>query len=324
MSDAAGEFTGDEHEARVALALASHPGDVLTGYMVGEHSAVGALRYAADVAAGSLSAGRQLEVWAREVTARLDPVLTREVLEDAERDEVRFLIPGDAQWPARLDGQIGPAPLAVWVLGDPDRLRPELTRPEIALLGTGSPSFPGTMAATRLAADLTADGYGVLAGGSSGIPGAAVEGTLALDGHPVLVLPGQARPPRAYRHDPVLEEAAESGVVIAELAAEDGYLATQHASRDRLLLPLADAVILAEAGQDDPNVQTAREAIGYGIGVGALTSRPDGGHRLVQEGVAARIHGAGDVSELLENIDEHITGAREHLTRTPAADGLTR
>lgn len=326
MDDRLREFTGDPLHARVALALAPSPGDVLTAYMVSDNGPVGALRYAADFADCGLSGSDQLDAWGREIMTGFDADRTRAVLDEIEHEQVRLLTPDDLEWPARLDGHhASPVPLAVWAVGDLTRLQPDLSRPEVALLGTRSPSFPGTMAVTQLAADLAADGYRVTAGGTGGIGSATVEGTVTVGGQPLLVLPGRDSRPLAYRHDPVFEEAADTGAVVAELTAPDRSPAGQHASRDRLLLPLVDAVVLVETPDADPDLVTARTALGYGIGVGAVPGYSGaGGSRLVQDGLALPVSSTGDVDELLEHRDVHIDDARAHLTRTASVSELIR
>lgn len=73
MADVVREFLGDDRRARIALALASQPGDPLTSYLVEENGPAGALRCASDFAAGIIDAGAQLNEWARDLMTRFDP-----------------------------------------------------------------------------------------------------------------------------------------------------------------------------------------------------------------------------------------------------------
>lgn len=314
---AVNEFTYDDVEARVALALASQPGDPVTSHMVAEHGPRGALRVMADLADGTMAGSRQLETWGQNMMRMFDPELTRDTLADAEHEDARLLTPDDPEWPARLDGQVEVAPLALWAVGDLSRLQEASRGPEVALVGTTNPSLSGSMTTAQLAADLTTAGYGVASPGGFGIGGAAVDGTVAADGHPLLVMPGRCKRLRAFRHDEVFEEAAESGLILAELAITDGDAATQIESRNRVLVPLADTIVLIEADADDLEMQTVRGAITHGIGTGVVLGPHRGGgcERLLQEGLAVQVHGAEDVSQMLDHINEHAWITQHHLNR---------
>ncbi|MFD1861027.1 hypothetical protein EHW97_13885 [Aeromicrobium camelliae] len=304
MTDVVREFLGDDRRARIALALASQPGDPLTSYMVDKNGAAGTLRCASDFAEGVTDAGAQLNEWARELMTRFDPKLAREVLDELEHTDARILTPADPEWPSQLDGQNSVAPLAIWVAGNLSWLGAEAGRAAVAVLGSTSPSFAASLAATRLAAELTAEGYGVITGGTGGISGAAIEGAVAAHGVPLAVLPARSTRPWVDTDSAALT-ATSGAAIVAELAREDGESFAERESRDHLLLPLADAVVLVEAPFRDPNLETIRSAVLAGIGTGVVPSAAErpagaGGAHLLNDGLAARVGGADDIHELLD------------------------
>lgn len=258
----------------------------------------------------------------------LRPEAARGVLDEADHTDAQILTPGDPAWPARLDGRIAVAPLAVWAVGDLSRLGADPGRLAIAVVGSTNPSFAGSIAATRLAADLTAEGYGVITGGTEGVGSAAIEGTVAANGAPLAVLPGRSTRPWADNDETVLTERS-GGVIVAELAQDDGDASAQQASRDRLLLPLADVVVLIEVPLRDPNLETIRSAVRSDMAAGVVPfgagrAAAAGGARLLDDGLATRVDGADDVHDLLDDSGNPAWSGHAEARAHAARDAFAR
>ena len=126
---------------------------------------------------------------------------------------VRYVVPGDPEWPTQVDDLMrselldhrGGPPLGLWVKG-PTRLD-ELGR-AVAIVGSRSATTYGTEVAAGIAATLVRAGHPVVSGAAFGIDQAAHRGALGVDGcrhrrarlrcRPRLPVrpPRPARPPR--------------------------------------------------------------------------------------------------------------------------------
>src|SRR4051812_39004582 len=106
----------EDRLARISLAAASEPGDIVTGTLVSRLGAVETLELVTsdtsllpqiDAAEGSL--------WRRSLAPRLDPGNVDRIREEMQRRALTMLTTEDVAWPAELQ-QLGPhAPLALWL-----------------------------------------------------------------------------------------------------------------------------------------------------------------------------------------------------------------
>ena len=101
--DTINELAADESTARIILAIASEPGDAVTGRMI---RTVGASETVARVLADEVPAGPDGDTWQRRLAPRLDAAQIQRVLAETERHGMRVLIPGDAEWPAGIDALV--------------------------------------------------------------------------------------------------------------------------------------------------------------------------------------------------------------------------
>ncbi len=142
--------------------------------------------------------------------------------EQAAAQGIRFLVPGDPEWPAGVDdlvhveplhGLTGP-PLGLWVRG-PVHLA-AACRGSVAVVGSRSATSYGAAVAADLAARVAEQGAAVVSGAAFGIDQAAHRGALGARGTTVAVL--ACGVDRAYpvAHRGLLELVAEVGAVVSE------------------------------------------------------------------------------------------------------------
>ena len=155
------------------------------------------------------------------------------------------LLPGDPSWPAALE-QLDRCPPALWWRGKGSLWRPLGRRAAIAVVGTRRPSSHGLAMAHRLGVGLARAGWPVVSGLAEGIDAEVHRGVLAAGGAPVAVLgtPLQRVYPR--HHQQLQQQVGSCGLLISEQAPGSTVLAGHFASRNRLLVALACAVVVVE------------------------------------------------------------------------------
>lgn len=155
------------------------------------------------------------------------------------------LLPGDPRWPPAMEVLARP-PLALHWKGRGTLWPPLARRRAVAVVGTRRPSLHGLGMARRLGAALAEAGWPVVSGLAEGIDGAVHEGCLEAGGAPVGVLGtplGRTYP----RHHAALQRAvACRGLLVSELPPGASVLAAHFASRNRLQVALAAAVVVVE------------------------------------------------------------------------------
>ena len=296
------EVTEAHRLARVALNALAEPGDPRFARLVAE---LGPEKLYDHLSADMDLDGLRSQTAAR--LAELDPVV---LLEQAERLGVRFVVPGDAEWPDRLgdldridplNGMVG-APLGLWVRG-PVGLA-EAVGDSVAVVGSRSATTYGTQVAADIAAHLASQSTTIVSGAAYGIDQAAHRGALAADGTTVAVL--ACGVDRAYPagHKALLDYVAGTGVVVSEL--RPGCAPSRHRflARNRLIAGLTQGTVVVEAAVRSGALNTASWAQRMQrtvMGVpGPVTSAPsEGVHELVRSGAASLVTRAEHVRELL-------------------------
>lgn len=154
--------------ARVKLSCVIEPGDLRVTGLVSELGAAKVVDYLE-------AAGDVERHWAFTLGADLGHVDAGQMLEQAAARGIRFLVPGDAEWPAQLGDlrhagalhERGGEPVGLWVRGAHD-LR-ELAGNAVAVVGSRAATSYGTEQATELSRDLAAMGATVVSGLAYGI-----------------------------------------------------------------------------------------------------------------------------------------------------------
>jgi DNA processing protein len=314
----AGTPTEAERVARVALNRLAEPGDPRLAAVVAELGAVAVRDH--------LLAERDLSGLRTDVASRLADLDPERDLDRAARRGIRFVIPGDREWPAGLDdlaapppihGRGGP-PLGLWVRGP---LSLEALGGAVAVVGSRSATTYGTQVAGDLAAGVGRAGLAVVSGAAFGIDQAAHRGALGAGAGTVAVL--ACGVDRAYpaSHRALLDHLAEHHAVVAETPPGCAPTKLRFLARNRMIAALSVGTVVVEAAVRSGALNTATWAEQLHrtvMGVpGPVTSEPsEGVHELLRGGGATLVTRADDVLELVGRAGEHLTEPR----RAPVRD----
>jgi DNA processing protein len=301
-----------ERVARAALSRLGEPGDLRLRAVVAE---LGATRVY------ELLRGEQdVRGVYTDVAERLRGLDPEAELESAERRGIRFICPGDEEWPAQLAdldaaGAVndrGGEPVGLWLRG-PAHLA-ELTRRAVAVVGSRSATTYGAEIAGRLAAGAATAGHTVVSGAAFGIDVAAHRGAIAARRPTIAVL--ACGVDRAYPagNQTVIDFIGRSGLLVSELPPGCAPTRVRFLSRNRVIAALSQGTVVVEAALRSGALNTAHWAGRLGrvlMGVpGPVTSAPSAGvHELLRRGEAQLVTAAEHVVELLSPVGEGIVAA---------------
>lgn len=300
----------DERRARAALNAITEPGDPRVARLVALLGPV-ELR-------DRLEADTDLTGLRSETAERLATVDVGRLLGEAEQHGIRFLVPGDPEWPVALDelasveelnGLTG-APLGLWVRGNL-RLDLGLER-SVAVVGSRSATSYGLEIAKDLGAGLAQQGRTVVSGAAFGIDQAAHRGALAGGGRTIAVL--ACGVDRAYPtgHRDLLDLLAETGAVVSELRPGCSPTRLRFLSRNRLIAAMTVGTVVVEAAVRSGALNTANWATRLNRVLmavpGPVTSAPsEGAHELIRTAGAALVTRPEHVLELVSPTGSHVT-----------------
>ena len=155
------------------------------------------------------------------------------------------LLPGDRRWPEAIEALDRPPPALYW-RGRGSLWAPLARRQAVAVVGTRRPSSHGLLMASRIGAALAAAGWPVVSGLAEGIDGAAHEGCLAAGGAPVGVLGTPLDRTYPRHHHALQQQVARQGLLLSEWPVGAPVRPGHFASRNRLQVALARALVLVE------------------------------------------------------------------------------
>lgn len=230
---------------------------------------------------------------------------------------IRFVVPGDEEWPAGLDdlaqaGAIqrrGGLPFGLWLRG-PGRLA-ELVGRSVAIVGSRAATAYGNGVAADLAGDLADLGVTVTSGGAFGIDAAAHEGALAAGGRSVAVVangvdvaypPGNARLFDALGHD---------HLIVSELPPGAHPTRVRFLARNRLIAAMTRGTVVVEAALRSG----ARNTAGWALECqrplmavpGPVYSRASTApHLMIRNGQATLVTSAAEVMEMISVSGEYL------------------
>jgi len=296
--------------ARLVLSKVFEPGDARVAELVthlGAEALLTSLRDQQDVAGLLTDASERL---AAADDAQRD-------LDRAARLGIRWVVPGDPEWPSSLDDldaaetldRTGGAPLGVWVRGSV-RLS-ELAAP-VAIVGARSATTYGEAAAAELAAEVTRAGSAVVSGAAYGIDQAAHRGALAARGPTIAVLACGADRVYPAAHRELLAHLAEHGAIVAEVGLGCAPMRQRFLSRNRLIAALARGTVVVEAAARSGAINTAGWTVRLGRPLMAVpgplsSATSEGTHQLIRDGAATLVTRGEHVLEAVAPMGEHTT-----------------
>lgn len=232
---------------------------------------------------------------------RLEKLDLPEQLRRLERVGARILVPGDGEWPERID-DLFEVPHALFVTGDGD-LR-EACEKSVALVGARAATYYGQRVAAEIALGVGNRGVTVVSGGAFGIDAAAHRGALAGDASTVCVVAGGVDRVYPSAHESLFGAIRERGVVVSEMPLGCAPMRQRFLHRNRLIAALTPGTVVVEAGLRSGALSTARRAEELQRVVaavpGPVTSAASAGcHELVRDGAAVLVTGTDDVLELV-------------------------
>ena len=293
----------DEVLGRVLLTRVLEPGDDIGGRWVREFGAGEVVRRLRE--GGPALPGASGKRWAG-LLARAEAARPGRDLAAARDAGVRFVSPGDAEWPGQLDDLGDARPLGLWVRGRPS-LRMWALK-SVAVVGARACTEYGAHMAATLAAGLAEQGWVVVSGGAYGVDGAAHRGALGAGGATVAVLACGVDRPYPRGHTQLISRIAEQGLVIGELPPGDHPTPSRFILRNRVIAALTRGTVVVEAAHRSGSLVTARAAQRLGrhtMGVpGPATSGLSAGVHGLLRGEAALVTDVADVVELVGDIGE--------------------
>lgn len=316
------ELTPDR-KARVVLSVVGEPGDPRLLSLVSDLGAVEVLTaLRAQGAAGALGEA---------LAERLRVARPAELYAAALRRGMRFVVPGDEEWPSCFDDladapllhQRGGVPVGVWLRG-PRRLD-EMADCAVAVVGARSATSYGTRVAGDIGVSLAEAGVTVVSGAAFGIDQAAHRGALAVHGPTLAVL--ACGVDRAYpkAHEQLLAMIGEEGLVVSEAAPGGAPTRVRFLARNRLIAALSRGVVVVEAAVRSGALNTANWADALSrtvMGVpGPVTSAASQGvHQLIRARNGLVVTDGAEVLEAVAPAGRHLRASVTGSAR--AGDGL--
>ena len=298
----------DDRLARVALCAIGEPGDPRLLDQV--------TRFGAPAVLDLLLSGHRIDDLQTDPGARRSAADPDRALADAARRGLRFVVPGDEEWPAQLDDLAtapplfnrGGVPVGLWVRG-PVRL--DQLAGSVAVVGSRSGTTYGADIAADIAADVAGDGRAVVSGAAYGIDQAGHRGALAGGGATVAVLACGADRVYPVAHRQLIEHIAGHGAVVSE--ALPGWAPTQirFLARNRLIAALSTGTVVVEAAARSGALNTANWAARLNRSVmgvpGPVTSASsEGVHQLIRSQAATLVTSGAEVLEAVSAAGEHL------------------
>ena len=239
----------------------------------------------------------------------------------AARGRHRRLLPGDPAWPGALTRLARP-PLQLHWQGQGQLWAPLRQRRAVAVVGTRRPSRHGLAMARALGAALAQAGWPVVSGLAEGIDGAAHQGCLAAGGAPVAVLGTPLERVYPRHHHSLQAQVAAGGLLISEHPPGTPVRPGHFASRNRLQVGLAQAVVVVECPERSGALHSASLAWDQGLPLWAVPAdagKPSaaGSNRLLACGASVLL----DPEDLVRQLGPGPLRERPGLPRGASAGG---
>ncbi|TDQ00618.1 DNA-processing protein DprA [Labedaea rhizosphaerae] len=306
----------DDDEIRQAraylMSITEPPGHALRAFV----QMVGPIEAAMRVRDGTAPSCVIDEATPRTAHHRMVPV--SEQFACASAADARLLIPEDPDWPAEAlrpltttheDPHRHGVPLGLWVRGTAD-LGHALTC-AISIVGARAATEYGAQVATEFGHDLAKLGAVIVAGTGHGIDAAAHRGAHAALGSTIAVLANGIAVTHPHSNGPLIDQIADSGLVISEYPPTAQPTRRRHHLARRLIAGATGGLVVVESLRRRGPVDAAATACALGRPV------------MVVPGPITSVMSSGCL-ELLRHGQAVAVGSAEHVWQTcgfPVAPG---
>lgn len=220
---------------------------------------------------------------------------------------------GAPGYPAGL-GTLPDAPGELWFKG----CLPRPDQPAIAIVGSRSASGAGCALASEMAAAASRRQWAVISGGAFGIDAAAHQGALRSGGETFAVLGCGVDVVYPDRHEALFAQIAAQGGLLSELPLGTPPARWHFPKRNRLIVALAQVVLVVEAAVRSGALITAELARKQGRRL-LVVPGSAGTDRLLAAGGAEPVRSAAALDDLLAGRAAPIVAAPSSLSELLAA-----
>jgi DNA processing protein len=213
-------------------------------------------------------------------------------------NDVHLVLAGDAEYPPLLR-QLADAPAALYVQGSLAALR----SPQLAMVGSRSPTPSGRATAREFAAWFARAGLTVTSGLALGIDAASHEGALAGGGETIAVYATGLDRVYPAEHAALVQRIRTRGALVSEFPPRTPPRREHFPRRNRLIAGLSLGTLVVEAARHSGSLITARLAGEAGREVFAIPGSihsplARGCHQLIKSGAKLVEEAADVLSEL--------------------------
>lgn len=185
----------------------------------------------------------------------------------------------------KLLKQINDPPPLLFIQGDPKLL----SRPQLAMVGSRSPTMTGNEIALQFAKELSLLGFVITSGLALGVDGASHQGALAGTGQTIAIMATGADIIYPKQHQSLATQISETGALVTEFPLGVTPHAKNFPRRNRIVSGLSVGTLVVEAGTRSGSLITARLAGEQGRDVFVIPGsiyNPNtrGCHQLIQQG----------------------------------------
>jgi len=214
----------------------------------------------------------------------------------------RWVIPlGSSYYPPLL-AQTATPPLFLFAIGNIELL---LT-PQIAVVGSRSPTPQGLSNTRHFCESLVAQGLSITSGLALGIDGEAHRATLNSKGYTIAVMGTGLNRVYPASHRQLAHSIADQGILVTECFPDEGATAGSFPKRNRIIAGLSLGTLVIEAATKSGSLITARIAMDESREVfavpGSITNPlASGCHSLIRQG-AKLVENSEDIIEELPSL----------------------
>ncbi len=206
----------------------------------------------AETEPGQLWAHARSGVFGAATRRRAESLDMSGILATARRERIRFVMPGDDEWPDVLDdlGALpamaarGGVPVGLWAKG-PGHLAEWVAR-AVSIVGSRTSTPYGAGAASDLAAELAGEGWTVISGGALGIDVSAHRGAIDGGGRTIAVLACGVDVPYPRSNAPILDEISSHHLIVSEFPPGLRPARVRFLARNRLIAALSAGSVVVQ------------------------------------------------------------------------------